>query len=250
MKYFFTKPKNWKKFLYRTLAGFLILTVAYGLLLCFPQPLFVYPFTDGNLTLYCDDPIAPQADAVLQDAQRRLDKCPLYAGHPHVNLFLCNHAWRYKLLTNTHSNAGGNNYGFAPQNVFLRKTDISRNVLFRKDGITPSSPDRPLSYFIAHEVTHGLISRFLGLAYWRIPVWKNEGYADYVGKGGDFDFQKNLALFKKDDPALDPRASGLYLRYHLLVAELLDRRKLSVEEMLRGHFDREQLEADLRLEKE
>ena len=122
--------------------------------------------------------------------------------------------------------------------------------LFRKDGVTPSSPDRPLSYFIAHEVTHGLISRFLGLAYWRIPVWKNEGYADYVGKGGDFDFQKNLALFKKGDPALDPRASGLYLRYHLLVAELLDRRKLSVEEMLRENFDREQLEADLRSEKE
>jgi hypothetical protein len=192
-------------------------------------------------------PIPAQADRVLQDTQRRLDLCPLYAGHPRENIFLCDHFWRYELLTNLHSNAGGNAYGFAPENAFLRKADIALNVLFRKDGRTPSGPDRPLSYFMAHEITHGLTARFLG--FWaasHLPVWKSEGYADYVGKGGDFDFKENLALFKQGDSALDPKASGLYLRYHLLVAELLDRRNLTVEEMLKGDFDRVKLEADLR----
>ncbi len=227
--------------------GFLGLAAGYFLLLCFPQPLFAYSYSYENLTLYCDEPIPVKADRVLQDAQRRLDLCPLYAGHPRENIFLCDHFWRYELLTNLHSNAGGNAYGFAPENAFLRKADIALNVLFRKDGRTPSGPDRPLSYFMAHEITHGLTARFLG--FWaasHLPVWKSEGYADYVGKGGDFDFNRNLDLLKKGDSALNPKASGLYLRYHLLVAELLDRRKLTVEEMLKGDFDREKLEADLR----
>lgn len=236
---------NWKMFFRNLFILFVSLATVYVGLICFPQPLFAYKTSFANLTLYCDDPIPPQADAVLQDTQRRLDKCPLYAGHPRENLFLCNHAWRYKLLTNTHSNAGGNSYGFAPQNVFLRKADLSRNVLFRKDGVTPSGPDRPLSYFIAHEVTHGLTARFLGLAYWRIPAWKNEGYADYVGKGGDFDFQKNLALFKKGDPSLDPHASGLYLRYQLMVAELLDRQHWTVDQLLHTDIDGKKLEDGL-----
>jgi len=231
------------KYLILGLAG---LAAGYLLLICFPQPLFAYSHSRENLTLYCDDPIPPQADQVLSDVQRRLDRCPFYAGHPRQNIFLCDHSWRYELLTNLHSNAGGNAYFFAPQNAFLRKADITQNVLFRKDGQTPSGPDRPLSYFIAHEVTHGLTARFLGpLAAWRLPAWKAEGYADYVGKGGDFDFRKNLELFKKGDPSLDPHASGLYLRYHLLVAELLDRRGMTPAELLTRVIDREELEREL-----
>ncbi|MDB5394536.1 MAG: peptidase superfamily domain protein [Rhodospirillales bacterium] len=51
--------------------------------------------------------------------------------------------------------------------------------------------DRLLSYFIAHEAAHAMQSRafgyLFGLGY---PEWLNEGYADYVGKGGDFNFQR------------------------------------------------------------
>lgn len=225
----------------------LVLAAGYVLLISFPQPLFAYSRSWNNLTLFCDDPIPVQADQVLADAQRRLDRCPFYADHPHENIFLCNHSWRYGLLTNTHANAGGNAYGFGPPNVFLRKADIARNVLFRKDGQTPSDPDRPLAYFIAHEITHNLTTRFLGSwAQWRLPVWKREGYADYIGKGGDFDFRKNLALYKKGDRALDPKASGLYLRYHLLVAELLDKRGMSAAELLTRDINVEQLEKELR----
>ncbi len=226
--------------------GFGLIAFFYFGLICFPQPLFAYKLIEGNITLYCDEAIPPEATGVLVDVRKRLGKSPLYAGQPSQKAFLCNRGWRYKLLTNRYSGAGGLAYGFFPHNVFLRKSDISRNVLFRRDGSTPSGIDRPLSYFIAHEITHNLTAQFLGTwAYFHLPSWKREGYADYVGKGGDFDFPKNLALFKKGDPSLDPKASGLYLRYHLLVAYLLDRRKLTVEEMLRGHLDKKTLEGEL-----
>jgi len=224
-----------------------VLAAGYLFLLCFPQPLFAYKFPAGNLTLYCDDPIPQSAGEVLREAQGRLDKSPLRGLLGRQNVFICNQSWRYKWLANRNANGGGLAYGFCPWNVFLRKSDIARNILFRGDGVTPSGPDRPLSYFIAHEMTHNLTSRFLGpLAGWRLSAWKKEGYADYVGKGGQFDFQKNLDLFKKNDEALNPSQSGLYLRYQLMVAYLLDWKKITVEEMLRGNFNRENLEAEIR----
>jgi hypothetical protein len=226
--------------------GVLGLATGYLFLLCFPQPLFAYKFSTESITLYCDDSIPAGVERVLQDVQSRLEKCPLYMGHPHQNVFVCNHSWRYKLFTNRNSGAGGLAYGFAPWNIFLRKSDIARNDLFTRQEDS-SGPDRPLSYFIAHEITHNLTVRFIGpLAYERLPAWKKEGYADYVGKGGQFDFKKIQSLFKKNDPSLDPKVSGLYLRYHLLVAELLDRRKVTVGEMLKDDYDRGKLEADLR----
>ncbi len=227
--------------------GFPVLAVGYFLLLCFPQPLFAYKYSTGAITLYCDDPIPAKAGEVLQDVQGRLDKCLLYGSCPHQNAFVCNQYWRYKLLANRTARSGGVANFLCPWNVYLRKSDIASNVLFRGDGITPSGPDRPLAYFIAHEITHNLTSRFIGpLSFWRMPAWKKEGYADYVGKGGQFDFQKNLELFKKNDPTLNPSTSGLYLRYHLLVAFLLDYKKISVDEMLKGNSNREALEAELR----
>jgi hypothetical protein len=39
--------------------------------------------------------------------------------------------------------------------------------------------------------------------------------------------------------------SGLYLRYNLLVAYLLDRKRISVHEMLSHDFDRASLEAEM-----
>jgi hypothetical protein len=236
---------TWKKRLKIVGGVTLLLALSYLLLLCFPHPLFVYKYSTEGLNLYCDDPIPPEAGRVLSDVHGRLKKSPLDEGRPTQNIFICNHRWRYLLLTNINAGGGGVAYGFFPSNVYLRKSDIARNILFRPSG-EPAGPDRPLSYFIAHEITHNLTSRFLGpLVYWRLPAWKREGYADYVGKGGNFDFKKNLELFREKDPTLNPQASGLYLRYHLLVAELLDRKGISVQALLQKDFDPIQLEKEL-----
>ena len=197
--------KLWKKILKASLFLLVALTGGYLLLLCFPQPLFAYQYTGGPIVLYSDDPIPMAAGAILLDAQTRLGKCPLYRNHPRQNIFLCNQPWRYKFFFYGSPKSGGLCYGFPGSNVFLRKSDITHNVLFRQDGQTSSGLDRPLSYFIAHEITHNLTARFTGvLAFWRLPVWIREGYADYVGKGGDFDFNANRSFSKRTIPLMDP----------------------------------------------
>jgi hypothetical protein len=105
---------------------------------------------------------------------------------------------------------------------------------------------RTLSYFIAHEIMHTLVARELGiLKHWRLPAWKNEGYADLVAKGGDFDYERAREQLRRHDRELDPKHSGLYLRYHLLVAYLLDHKGITVHELLNRDFDPAQLEAEI-----
>src|SRR4029077_19837600 len=91
--------------------------------------------------------------------------------------------------------------------VFLRESDMAHDRLISPRG-TPVAADRPLSYFIAHEIVHDLEARALPpLAFFRLPRWVSDGYADYVAR--DIDLDRALAGFKAGTPELDPARSGL-----------------------------------------
>ncbi len=51
--------------------------------------------------------------------------------------------------------------------------------------------------------------------------------------------------FRRKERELDPRLSGLYLKYHLLVAYLLEHRGVSVHRLLRDEFDPPHLEEEI-----
>ena len=81
----------------------------------------------------------------------------------------------------------------------------ARRTARRKPSGNEVPGERTLSYFIAHEVTHTLIADRLGaIAYWRLPVWKDEGYADYVGNGPAFDYAEAVRRLRDGDPQMDP----------------------------------------------
>ena len=127
-----------------------------------------------------------------------------------------------------------------------RRSNIDRNRLVGRSG-EEASGERTLAFFIAHEITHSLEANYLGrYAYWRLPVWKREGYADYVARGADFHFQEQLAAFQRNARETDFERSGLYLRYQLLVAHLLDNRRITPEVLLREPFNQDSLERELR----
>jgi hypothetical protein len=106
--------------------------------------------------------------------------------------------------------------------------------------------DRPLSYFIAHELMHIAQVRHVGRArYSRLPQWVDDGYADYVAR--DIDLSDALQKFKANARELDPRQSGLYVRYQLLMAYLFDKKHVGLEEVLAQPPDRQALETELRL---
>ncbi len=68
-------------------------------------------------------------------------------------------------------------------------------------------------------------------------------------RGSDFDYDRAVDQLRSGDRALNPKLSGLYLRYHLLVAYLLDQKGISVRDMLTQPFDPAELEREILREK-
>jgi hypothetical protein len=229
--------------------GILAVTVLYLVLLCHPGLFFGHTVSDGAITLHSDAAIPASAERVLKDAENRLNRSQYFRDRPAnarpIQVYVCNHKWRFVLFANTRYNVGGIAYAPLTNNIFLRGVDFDANRLIGPSG-NEVPGERTLSYYIAHEVVHTLVADHLGIvAHWRLPSWKNEGYADYIAKGNDFDFDEVSAQFRRGERNLDPARSGLYLRYHLLVAYLLDRKGKSAGEMLTQESDQRQLEAEI-----
>jgi hypothetical protein len=89
-----------------------------------------------------------------------------------------------------------------------------------------------LSYYIAHEVTHHMTSTSLGRwQYFLLPAWVREGYADYVGRAEPVDLREGALRLAAGAPEMEPKRSGLYLRYRLETAYLLQHEHQSVAEL-------------------
>jgi hypothetical protein len=131
-------------------------------------------------------------------------------------------------------------------NVFLRDAAIEDNRLISSRGVSVPG-ERTLDYFIVHEITHQLMGHAVGpIRYFRVPQWVREGYADYVGKGRSFQYDEARRAFLEGTPEMDSKKSGLYWRYHLLVAHLLVHRGWSVARLLNDPPTEESVEGCVR----
>jgi hypothetical protein len=239
------------KYLKIKVTGFAITTACFStwLLLNNPQTAFAAGVSDGNLSLYSDREFPAEAGIrSLHLARQKLERSPLYNPNQSHSIFVSHAAWRRAIFMAPAFYAGGVNYYPITGNVFLRSADIENNRLFGPSGtILPGA--RTLDYFIAHEISHTLTGQSLGaIDYISLPRWKREGYADYVAKGVDFDYIEAQRALLNNDPRMDYERSGLYWRYHLFVAHLLDRRGWSEQRLLRDPISEADVEQAIRNE--
>jgi hypothetical protein len=217
-------------------------------ILIHPEPLYAYQAESRRLRLYSDRPFAiDQGRAVLVDVERRLAAAPGGLRDPNsvYRIFVTNGDWRRRVVLLWNYGAGGVNYFPIAGTVFLRQSDIDADRVLRGDGGVVAPP-RTLAYFAAHEIGHSLIGRRTGaVANWRLPVWLREGIADYVAFSGKVDIAALTRSLRANDPDLDPERSGLYARYRLLVAYMLDVEGWSVDRLLTSKMT--QREAEERL---
>ena len=231
------------------LSAVVLTALAYLAVLAFPQPLFAYTIAHRNYEVWSDRPIDASIARVLDDASRRLRASELYDPNQKFRVFICNSSWRLWLYSQRFTaQMGGHADTWLTRNVYIREADIASNSI-RSPGKEPilDAAQRTLSYYIAHEITHVMESAAFGrLVMLRHPQWLVEGYADYIGKGGDVDFDENRRLLVEDDPLLDYRRSGLYRRFHLEVALLLDKKKLPLRAVFADPPDEGALLSELR----
>jgi hypothetical protein len=228
--------------------GTVITVITINLLaLIFPQPFFVASAKAGNLTIYSDRPFSAAAgERILNLSIAKLATSPLYSNEQKHSVFVSNSPWRRIVFLTRAFYAGGINYYPLTTNVFLRPADIEANQLFGPSGNRLAGA-RTLDYFIVHEITHSLTGQSLGaIDHYLLPRWKREGYADYLGRHGAFNFEEARRALLANDPRMDYQRSGLYWRDHLFVAYLLDICGWTVQKLLLEPIDEQAIEQIIR----
>jgi hypothetical protein len=244
------RVRNYRAALARIVLISTALVLAWAGLLAIPQPLFRFSVRAENLVLHSDRPLSEAAGKrVLEMVERKLSRSPLYSGRRDYHVFICNSRWRQMLFFNKDYGAGGVAQYPVTAQVFLREARVEDNRLISPGG-NPVIGDRTLGYFAAHEITHQLTGADIGpIRFYRLPRWVREGYADYVGKGDSFHYDEGKRAFLQEAPEMDQKKSGLYSRFHLLVAYLLEHQHWSVEQLLRAPPPEATVEDAIRSEK-
>jgi hypothetical protein len=225
-------------------AAIVLLAAIPAAVLAYPQPLFAYHVQQGHLQLWSDRPFDPdKGRAVLADIERRIAHSPFTLGDATHRIFIANDEWRQRLVFLWNYGAGGVNY-YPLHNVFIRAADVDSNRVLRVRGTVPP---RTLAYYGAHEVGHSLIGARIGaIANWRLPKWIREGMADYIGFGGEVDIDALTNALIAGESDLDPARSGLYARYRLLVAYMLQREGWTADRLLASGLSQDEAEWRLR----
>ena len=232
--------KRWGR---RLLLGTLTVGLAYLLLLVHPQPLFAYELRHAGIVLHATRPIPDAMRTTLDRARARLNRTPLYDSTRADHVFICDSRWLFALFARGNYRVGGIADVFVGQHVFLRESDMEHDRLISPSG-QPVSSDRPLSYFIAHELMHIAHGRRIGrLGYARLPQWVDDGHADYVAR--DIDLEGALRGFKAGARELDPLRSGLYIRYQLMVAYAVEKEHMAPAALLEHPPARAEVERKL-----
>ena len=211
------------------IAGFVALPLA------FPQPLFAYGLSDGNLSVHSDQAMPEtEAKAFLRDVQQRLSKLPeINTDHP-MQIYVVNSKWRQNWLwLAVPANAGG--FTTAPVSgwhAFFAGADFKADQLVARSGYR-TNPPRTLGYYGAHELTHVTMSKKLGWVRFQLmPQWIREGMADYVAMSDESarELFEKIGKRKADLPMM--KAHGVYAPYRLLVAYFLNDAKWPVQKLM------------------
>jgi hypothetical protein len=231
------RPRRWPRRLRRlglALAGAVFAWLALAI---HPQPLFAYSAQRANVVLHARVPFPPQTQPLLEDVLARVSRSPLYDAGRTYHVFLCDSQALFALFAPWNPRVGGVTQVYLGGNAFLRPFSIERGRL-----IGPSGDDKPgertLAYFIAHEVTHTMTGDRLGRRRYRhLAAFQQEGYADYVAFARPVDFAAGREALLRDAPEMDPKRSGLYRRYELMVAHLLERQGMTIDQLLADRID-------------
>ena len=219
------------------LVSIIISTVAIGylLLLYFPQPLFAYSTKHESFQVYAREPLGPELREVLDRAEARLKRSQIYDGTSTRHVYLTNSFATYALLSHKAYWSFANNIPFV-ENVIINKSDLASDRVFT-DRETNNT--RSLSGVIAHEVTHLFIQERYGTARSiSIPIWKKEGYCEYIAGDSTITLEEGIRLWRADP---NDDTGYRFIRYHLMVRHLLENEGMSTDDLFTRSLDEKEI---------
>ncbi len=217
---------------------FVSLLTAYLLTIAFPQYLFANHISYGKFDVYSRGPVDENIHSVLDSAEEKLHRSPIYNDAVARRVFLTDSHGFYTFLSNKAFRSFANSVPML-DNILVNRSDVAADRVFIQRSFRNN---RSLSGVVAHEVVHLFIRKKFGAArvMFSIPTWKNEGYCEYIAGDTTISFEEGMELWR-EDPNDDSKYA--YFKYHQMVKYLLDDEKISVEDLFDHDFDVKDLEA-------
>lgn len=192
----------------------------------FPQTLFAHSVTANGITIYSRAPLPLEASACAARAAELLKQSELAVPDRHERVFVCDSPWLFRVFSPV-----SRSFAFSvplTDNVFVAAVNFSRDIATRPG---PDFNQRSFSSVVAHEITHGLIRKRLGLLRGiRLPDWVAEGYCDYVASESSFPEAEGLRLFASGQS--QPSMSYRYFTYRQMVRYLVEHQHLSFSQIV------------------
>jgi len=224
----------------------LIIIVVYGALLAFPEPLFAHQYAYKNIRIYSRAAFDDRMKAELDVVSQRLAASELNAPAMTHRVFVAGSPAWYAFFNGPYRGAMGRMYEFN-HSVFVPQLDLATRKVVHFDGRTA-----PIAAILAHEMTHTLIQKKLGIIkVWRLPFWKKEGYAEYIGNPRTVPLAQDVQMLNSLTCNVIPTDNGndvprRYFEAALLWRYLAEVRKLSFAEIMNDAVVREEVEAQMR----
>jgi hypothetical protein len=179
----------------------LVLVVLYGLLLAFPEPLFAHRIEQGPFIIYSREEVHRELLAPrIQEAQRRLERSEIHRSGAKHRVFVTGSKSLHRLFNGPYFTAIARNTEVGNA-IFLPRLDPDGARVVHFDGRSA-----PLEEILAHEAIHTFVQERLGFVRAiRLPFWKKEGYAQYLGM--DF-FPLEVGGQSLASPERNPRLPG------------------------------------------
>ena len=197
--------------------GLLALLAAYFAILAYPGVLFAHSIEYQNFTVHSDNDLAG-IEPILQRVERALQTSEIHVPGLKHDIFFGDGNTPFTMIQHFHtglmSRAIRGRWGPATSSynqslppyvsnivTFYRPVIESDSLVYSERGVNQS-----LSRTLAHEAVHTLLMNELGLQrIARTPMWKQEGYADYVAASAtilsdpSYDIRESVERILRED---------------------------------------------------
>lgn len=218
------------------------------IIFCYPQLYFFdYNVKYNKFKVFSDKPISQEARLTFKKVDELIKKSEIYDPNLTFKIFLRSDCSIHNTLPWQFSERGYAITRPIIQNIFISKADLKSNSAYKcTDGV------RPLDNIIAHEITHVLIeNKFLSFKKLIIEgraifpedwselglLWKEEGYAEYLAGGSGLSMTEGLNALRAKNQNDYNRYDLEYFKYWITVKYLIERKKITISELMNTKFD-------------
>ncbi len=173
-----------------TLGGVIFVMASYLGILFYPGILFANQVEYKNFTVYSQQDLGGGIEAILDEIEAALVTSEIYDPSLEHDIFFGYGNTTFRIIQDIRWRLISLVIGLSPVLTYnasappyfnhvisFRIPDVENNALLHPERLTPIN----MTHVLTHEVVHTLLTSKIGLQQIpRVPVWKQEGYGDYI----------------------------------------------------------------------